>query len=297
MPDSDRMDLLKERYSPEPDIAELLTSDVRIDLHIHTCYSDGELTPQQVVDRWQDEGYKIIAITDHDGMQGSVIGMDYSADKDIRFISGIEFDSFDSYCRDIHMLGYGFDYNCPELREALLEIALKRARRNDQMREALGRMGYEITLDDIGAVNEGRHVGKPTFATILYRKGYLSDPQEAFRTVFRRPEIKSIVKETLDTGKVIELIHHAGGLAVLAHPMEQRHLEESFDEFRPRLYNILDRIREYGVDGIECCHPSADEEQQKLLADYADHYGLIKTRGSDFHTDRHKRNFSRYHMP
>ena len=83
MPDSDRMDLLKERYSPEPDIAELLTSDARIDLHIHTCYSDGELTPQQVVDRWQDEGYKIIAITDHDGMQGSVIGMDYSADKDI----------------------------------------------------------------------------------------------------------------------------------------------------------------------------------------------------------------------
>ena len=291
------MDHLKEKYSPEPDIDELLTSDAKTDLHIHTCYSDGELTPQQVVDRWCEVGYKIIAITDHDGMQGSAIGMDYAADKDISFISGIEFDSFDSYCRDIHMLGYGFDYNCPELRDALLEAALKRARRNDQMREALGRMGYEITLDDIGSVNEGRHVGKPTFAVILYRKGYLSDPGEAFRTVFRAPEIKKIVKDTLDTGKVIDLIHKAGGLAVLAHPMEQREPEESFEEFRPRLYNILDRIRAYGVDGIECWHPSADEEQQKLLCDYADHYGLLKTRGSDFHSDKHKRNYSRYHMP
>ena len=72
--------------SSEPQIAEILMSDVKKDLHIHTCYSDGVLTPKEVVDRWQDEGYKLIAVTDHDGIEGSVIAMDYAAGMDIQVV-------------------------------------------------------------------------------------------------------------------------------------------------------------------------------------------------------------------
>ncbi|MBQ6314591.1 MAG: PHP domain-containing protein, partial [Mogibacterium sp.] len=83
-------------------IAELIMSDMKKDLHIHTCYSDGIFTPEEVVDRWKAEGYKLIAITDHDGMDGSIIGMDYARGSGIMFISGIEFDSEDALGRDMH---------------------------------------------------------------------------------------------------------------------------------------------------------------------------------------------------
>ena len=291
------MDLIKNTGERERNIAAVLTSDVKKDLHIHTCYSDGALTPQEVVDRWMDEGYELIAVTDHDGIEGSIEGMSYAAGKDIRFISGIEFDSENDLCKDMHVLGYGFDYNCREIRNALSQIRINRARRNDVLMAALRAKGYRITLDDIGEINEGRYVGKPTFAQILYKKGYTSDPQEAFYTVFTEPEIRSICKTTLQTRKVVDLIHAAGGLAIVSHPMEQRQRGESFKEFSPRLYYILDRMREYGFDGIECHHPSADDFQQELLCDYADRYGLLITGGSDFHRDTGQRDFSRYHMP
>ena len=291
------MFLFNNNNSLEPDIAKILSSDVKKDLHIHTCYSDGDLTPQQVVDRWLKEGFKLISITDHDGIEGSMSVMDYTAGMDIRIVSGTELDSACDLGSDIHIIGYGFDFNCPQLRSAILEIKLMRARRNDKILQTLNSLGYNITLDDIGAINEGRYVGKPTFATILYRKGYTSDPQEAFRTVFRDPEMIRIRKETLSTKEAIDLIHQAGGVAVFAHPIEQRHPGETFEAFIPRMYELLDLMREYGVDGIEYRHPSADEVQQKMLAEYADRHGLLKTEGSDFHSDMHQRNYSRYHRP
>ena len=270
-------------------------SDVKKDLHIHTCYSDGELTPQQVVDRWRGEGYKIIAITDHDGIEGSMIGMDYALGMDITFIPGVEFDSEDALGREIHILGYGYDYHNDKLRSTLLEMILRRARRNDQLMAALNSMGYEITLDDIGEINEGRYVGKPTFATILSKKGYIDNPQDAFKSIFRDDSIRKVQKQTDASKDIIDLIHEAGGLAFFAHPMEQRHLGEPFEEFRPRLYALLERMKEYGVDGIEVYHPSASEEQSELLREYAEKNGLLMSRGSDFHTDKNKRDFSRYH--
>jgi predicted metal-dependent phosphoesterase TrpH len=77
--------------------------------------------------------------------------------------------------------------------------------------------------------------------------------------------------------------------------MEQRKMNEPWKEFEPRLYTILDKMVRFGVDGIECYHPSADEQQSELLVQYAKEHDLIITRGSDFHSDVQKRDFSRYH--
>ena len=279
------------------ELAELLQSDVKKDLHLHTYYSDGVLSPEEVTDRWASEGYKLIAVTDHDGIDGSVIALDYAADKDITVVSGIEFDSVDSLGRDLHILGYGFDPECPELTEALDNILLERAARNEAMLAELNKMGYSMTLDDIIEVNEGRFIGKPTFATVMVRKGYLSSNQEAFNTVFREPSMRRIRKKTLSSEEVVDLIHKAGGLAVFAHPMEQRHLDEPYNQFRERLIVILERMREYGIDGIECWHPSADDVQAEALRAFAVRHDLIVTKGSDFHSDYLNRDFSRYHRP
>ena len=279
------------------ELGRLLQADVRKDLHIHTYYSDGVLSPEEVIDRWAAEGYKMAAVTDHDGIDGSLAALEYAADKDITVIPGIEFDSVDPLGRDLHILGYGFDPECPELIDALDNILLERAARNEAMLNELNKLGYSMTLDDIIKVNEGRFIGKPTFATVMVRKGYLSSNQEAFNTVFREPSMRRIRKKTLSSREVVELIHKSGGLAVLAHPMEQRHLDETYNQFRERLVIILERMREYGVDGIECYHPSADDVQAETLREYAVKHGLIVTRGSDFHSDYLNRDFSRYHRP
>lgn len=288
---------LGPRFENIEDLRNLIESDLKKDLHMHTCFSDGALTPKELLDWRKSEGYELLAITDHDGIEGTILVAPYAEFIGVNFIYGIEFDSEDEIGKDIHILGYGFDPDEPQLKKALFEIIMERARRNDKFMAALNSRGYNITLDDIGSVNEGRFAGKPTFAIILMQKGIVSSVQEAFNTIFQEPDIKSIKKKTLSSKRVIDLIHGAGGLAVLAHPIEQRHRGETFEEFRPRMYELLDKMAGYGIDGIECYHPSADETQQEMLVAYAKEHGLMITRGSDFHSNENIRDFSRYHLP
>ena len=287
---------ISEEFNKD-DMRALIESDLKKDLHMHTCFSDGALTPKEVIDMRKAEGYELLAVTDHDGIEGSILVAPYADFVGVEFIYGVEFDSEDPLGKEIHMLGYGFDPDNKEFEKAIFDLLVDRARRNDKFMKALNDRGYGITLEDIGDVNEGRFVGKPTFALILKRKGIVNSVQEAFSTIFREPDLKSIKKDTLSTKNVIDLIHKGGGLAVLAHPMEQRRIDESFEEFRPRLYEILDKMVEYGIDGLECHHPSASPEQQELLTVYAKEHGLMITEGSDFHSHEDKRDFDRYHRP
>lgn len=279
------------------DLRSLIESGLKRDLHMHTLYSDGALTPREVLEMRVREGYKLLAITDHDGVEGSVYGEEYADEFGIEYISGIEFDSEDELGKDLHMLGYGFDPDHPAFNIAIGKILKHRNDRNNEFLKALNDKGYDITYDELYAVNEGRFIGKPTFATVLIKKGIVKSHSEAFNTIFREPEIRSIKKKTLLTKEVVDIIHEAGGLAVLAHPMEQRHLDETFEEFKPRMYKILDRMVDYGIDGLECHHPSASEMQQELLVQYAKEHGLMITGGSDFHSIESRRDFDVYHRP
>ena len=279
------------------DLRSLIESGLKRDLHMHTLYSDGALTPREVLKMRVDEGYQLLAITDHDGVEGSVYGEKYADEFGIEYISGIEFDSEDELGKDLHMLGYGFDPDHPAFNLAIGKILKQRNDRNNRFLEALNAMGYNITYDELKAVNGGRFMGKPTFATVLIKKGVVRSHTEAFNTIFQEPEIKCIKKKTLHTKDVVDIIHEAGGLAVLAHPMEQRHRDETFEQFKPRMYQILDRMVSYGIDGLECHHPSADYLQQQMLVAYANEHGLMITEGSDFHSHDSRRDFSRYHMP
>lgn len=261
------------------------------DLHIHTVYSDGDMTPKGIVDKWKHDEYKIIAVTDHDDIEGSRIAHEYADGMGIVVIPGIEFDTCDELSREIHMLGYNFDYDNKKLNEKLSEVKKNRAIRNDEYIKVLNELGYELTIDDLLSVNEGHFVGKPTFARVLLDKGYVKSIGEAFSEVFTKPEISCIHKETPSAKEIIDLIHEAGGYAVMAHPMEQRHKGESNEEFYPRVKVIMDKMREYGVDGIECDHPSAQPEEVIALREYAAFHKLKMTSGSDFHTDKYKRKY------
>lgn len=278
------------------DMRALIESGLKKDLHMHTRFSDGELTPQELIDMRVAEGYELLAITDHDGIGGSVAGAPYAESLGLQFIYGIEFDSEDVLGKDLHILGYGFDPHNEEFMDTLIYVTDERRNRNEKFRDCLNKRGYGITPEEIWNVNNGRYVGKPTFATVMVQKGIVKDVREAFDTVFKEADLKAIKKVTLSSREVIKVIQNAGGLAVMAHPMEQRRANESFEDFKPRMYEIMDRMREYGIDGIECFHPSASPEQSELLVAYAKEHGLMITRGSDFHS-KENRNYDIFHRP
>ena len=286
---------ISEEFNKD-DMRALIESDLKKDLHMHTRFSDGEMTPQELIDMRVAEGYELLAITDHDGIGGSVAGAQYAESIGLQFIYGIEFDSEDVLGKDLHILGYGFDPHDEEFMETLIYVTDERRNRNERFRDCLNKRGYGITPEEIWNVNNGRYVGKPTFATVMVQKGIVKDGKEAFDTVFKEEDLKAIKKVTLSTQEVIKVIQNAGGLAVMAHPMEQRRPNESFEEFKPRMYELIDKMVEYGIDGLECFHPSASPEQSELFVAYAKEHGLMITRGSDFHS-KENRNYDIFHRP
>lgn len=275
------------------EVIKLIQSEDKKDLHLHTVYSDGVLTPEQVVDRWSLEGYSIIAVTDHDGIGGSIVAVEYARNKDITVIPAIEFDSVNELGRDLHILGYGIDFENEELISKLAEILEWREERNREILSILHNKGIGITENEINAVNDGRYIGKPTFARVLVNRGLYPNMRTAFEALFDNdPDIHRIVKRTLDSKTVIDLIHKCGGIAVLAHPMEQMRTGETFEEYEPRLKQLLDTFVEYGVEGIECYHPSASAENSEYIREYAEQRNLLITRGSDFHYDGLSRRYT-----
>ena len=275
------------------EVIDLIRSDSRKDLHIHTVFSDGVRTPEEIVDEWEEKGFGVIAITDHDGIGGSVVALDYAADRNIAVIPGIEFDSDNILGRDLHILGYGIDLDNELLKSKLSQILEWRNERNARIGGELAKLGYPLTEEEIFEVNQGRYVGKPTFAKALVKKYDFASISEVFDKLFNGDEvIKNIDKTALASEDVVKTIHAAGGIAVLAHPMEQMKTGESWEHFEPRLLKILDTFVGYGIDGIECYHPSASEENAEYLRRYAKAHELLVTTGSDFHYDGLKRKYT-----
>ena len=262
-----------------------------VDYHMHSCFSDGDLTPEELVDRYAANRYEEIAITDHDRIEGSMVAVAYAAGRPIRVVPGVELTSSDEDHNIIHMLGYHFRYDDRELNRTLREVSMWRARRNDALLTALREMGIYVTIDELLAVNEGRFIGKPTIAEVMVAKGYVKSVEEAFQTVFRRDEIRAVPKQMIATEKAVDLIHGAGGIAVLAHPMEIRRRGEKLSDFRNRFETVFRRVIRHGIDGMECYHPSATLLQAEELRTLARKNNLIITKGSDFHSDKARRQY------
>lgn len=262
-----------------------------VDYHIHTYFSDGDMSPEELVDRYIEKGYREIAITDHDEIEGSMIAVWHSAGRSIRVIPGIELSTKDEKGNTIHMLGYYINYSSPELKNALSTIRHWRAVRNDKLLTVLNEMGYDITIDELLTVNDGRYVGKPTFARLLVNRGVAEDEDAVFKGLFREEIFRKLSKRTLTTYEAIDVIHSAGGKAVLAHPMEIRKKGESQEEFYHRIRTLIDELIRYGIDGIECYHPSASIVEAEMLRDIARSNNLCVTKGSDFHSDSARRDY------
>jgi predicted metal-dependent phosphoesterase TrpH len=264
-----------------------------IDLHLHTYYSDGTMSPEELVKSAKKRGADTIAITDHDGMGGLPEGLEAGKRQGVHVIPGIELSTEDEQGVYMHILGYCFDQDNEELKSEVERIRQKRVERNEKLLSALREIGCKLTSEDL-QLREGQdYIGKPTFALALMKKGYVSSPKEAFREghFMRSDAVRSVHREKISAKHAIELIRGAGGIPVLAHPMKVSHLTRGHcGDFFAELDKQLAKLKGWGLEGMECYYSSHQPADTERLTAMAKRHGLIITAGSDFHGEEFDQN-------
>lgn len=243
------------------------------DLHVHTNYSDGTMTPEEVVDEAIRLGVSTIAITDHDTIDGVTIAYRYSKDKNIHIIPGIEFSSYLSPS-EIHILGYFIDVNNNFLQKVIKQSREDRINRIYAMVEKLHKLQVDIDPQEILTLAGKGSPGRMHVAEVLWKHGYCDSIVESFSKYIGDNKPGYVPKKTLTPQQAIELIRDAGGVPVLAHPgLTQRD-------------NVIEDLVKYGLKGIEVYYPSHTPQAVEKYLKIAKKYNLALTGGSDFHGER-----------
>ena len=257
---------------------------------MHSHYSDGALSPGQLVRKFVDEEYDVISLTDHDGIDGIKEFLAACEAAKIKGVPGVEFSTkyeHDGKSYEIHLLGYGFDPDNEEIIRTCSELRKRRHDRNVRLLDELREMGYDLNLEEILSKMKGDFVGKPNIAREMVRKGYIERPLDAFSgEILESPRIKAIRKEKLSTEEAIDVVLKAGGQPFIAHPakikeIEGRGTEAFFCEFE----EILKDLKKKGLKGLECIYPEHTEEEEYRFIQLAGKYHLHISSGTDFHGD------------
>lgn len=249
-----------------------------IDLHMHSVCSDGTYTPSELVAYAKQQGLAAISLTDHDTIDGLAEAQSCCQKEGIRFMSGIEINSFfmlNSKRINIHVLGYGF---APEtLMPYTTTLKKLRHEHNDAIRKALHKLGIEITDSDLGLQPSQNTITRFNFATALVKKGYAKTIKEALANYLHKGGSAFVEYNTHPFSAVAQIIHDAGGIVSLAHPAEYR-LENTDTK------QMITSMIQEGLDAIECIHPSQNTEYAGMLMDLAVKKNLFQTGRSDFHS-------------
>jgi predicted metal-dependent phosphoesterase TrpH len=252
------------------------TLDHVIDLHTHTTFSDGTLTPSRLVEEAAAIGLTAVAVTDHDTVDGLPEAIAAGRRAGIEVVPGVEINlEHDRVTMDV--LGY-FLAGEPtgELRGELAELRAYRDERNARMLERLAELGMPLDPADLAAAAENGTVGRPHLGEAMVRRGYVSSIAEAFKLYLRRGAPAWVDRRRLALGHALRLLRASGGLPVLAHPGIIRTDAAGLERI------VRDAARA-GLAGIECFHPSHDEAMVAACLALARRYALVPTGGSDFH--------------
>jgi predicted metal-dependent phosphoesterase TrpH len=242
------------------------------DLHIHSTFSDGELSPFEIVEKAQLAGLSVISITDHDTMAGNKEAREATENAGIEYIRGVEI-STKSFDTRLHILGYYCSPIAEPLKSTLMKIRRKRANRLEEMANKLREKGIEIDLSKIES-KIGQSLGRPHLANLLVEGGFAYSYYNAFEKFIGFGCDAYVEKWAPDPFDVIDMIHAAGGIAVIAHPGMVG------EECNAMIPDMVDA----GLDGIEAFHPSHNEKTTLFYRNLANQYGLVITGGSDFHS-------------
>jgi len=245
---------------------------MKLDLHTHTTASDGSYTPDELVNYAIDTELKFISITDHDNID-ALKELDL-ANKKINFIVGVEISA--EFPKTLHILGYNFNKNNKELNKNLNFLQEYRKHRNHKMIANMNERGFKINWKELEEEAKGDIVGRPHFASLMYKKGYVESYQEAFDKYLKKGAPLYLNKKRLDPKKAIELILQAGGIPVIAHPYQTMLYDTELEQ-------LIVKLKKFGLMGIEVFYSQHSIKQIDQYLFYADKYELLITAGSDFH--------------
>ena len=252
-----------------------------IDMHTHTNYSDGDLSPQELIRLAIDKRIGTLAITDHDTIEGIKKvnkNEDIIVDSGIKIINGIELSAKTDKGR-MHILGYGIDLNNSALNKKMIDLKDNSINSVLSIMEQIKRdYGIKFSYNDIKElVNANHNLGRPDLAKLCVKYGYANTIQDAFDKYLIDAYNKTRQNSKgLQYQECLELIANSGGIPVLAHP---KSLELSEKEF----LILLKEMISCGLKGIEVYHSSHTQEEIKYYLEIANKYGLLISGGSDFH--------------
>jgi 3',5'-nucleoside bisphosphate phosphatase len=261
------------------------------DLQSHSTCSDGALPPRDVVAAARAAGVELLALTDHDTVDGVDEALEAAAAEGLRLVPATELSTIDGDRDDLHVLGYGIDHRSAALGEALERFCADRLARSERMADALRECGFELDFPDRG----GRPVGRPHLALAAFEhpansmrlreegivnfsqllEGYLVPGAPAYHR-----------RTTPTVAEAIETVHAAGGMAVWAHPFWDL-------DANPEVLGAIDRFAALGLDGVEAFYVTHTEAQTRLVAEHCAARGLLRTGSADFHGPEHP-NFNRF---
>ena len=254
---------------------------VQADLHLHTTFSDGRLTPTQLVELCADRGIRYAAVTDHDSTEG--IGEALEAARrfrDLEIIVGVEL-STDVQDSEIHLLGYFVDHEDDELQGTLSAFRDGREGRARKMVERLDEMGLPVPWERVEELSGGGAIGRPHIAQAMVEAGYIRYPKDAFDKYLGRNGPAYVERARLTPAEAVRMVVSNGAVPVMAHPTFS--VPRMDDEGVAELRRILVELRGEGLAGMEAYYGVYEPDTVALLKSMADELGLIPCGGSDYH--------------
>jgi predicted metal-dependent phosphoesterase TrpH len=245
---------------------------VLIDLHSHTNESDGSASPSELIDIARRAGIGILAITDHDTLEGHDRALPIANDAGIDLICGIEL-SAKLHGHSAHLLGYFLKSDeLRAFREWIKELQSSRRERNVRLAARLRELGIDLTIEEAEA--RGRAItGRPHFAQLIVEKGYSATIQEAFDKYLDAAAPGYVQRNEPEFFDAIKKVRQAGGIASLAHPVR----------LKSGVALVLPQLHDSGLNAIEAYHSDHSPADTQLYLSLAKRYNLLVTGGSDFH--------------
>ena len=247
-----------------------------VDLHAHSTCSDGTGSPAELVAAAVRKGLGLLALTDHDTLEGVQPFLGRAAEEGLCGIGGVEVSSIHDGCR-LHIVGLGITADRAGPAEKLLQRMRDwRHERNLKMVDRLGELGFRVSMDEVAAEAKGMVVGRPHYARALVRRGWVKNLREAFDRLLADHAPAYVPKRKARPDEVFPSLHQSGALAIVAHP-------HTLDDDAGSMERRLDELRERGADGAEAYHPDLTDRQTERVLKFAAGSGMLVSGGSDYH--------------